>query len=132
MYVKKTPNPRLMTPIKVSIIVEEGGATTKPTTIPSIPVEKNNIIKTLTFVGAIYFITGIKKRQYYKLTVKLILQKFSVTGNTLNLQKFHFTSCQCSSAWLEHSPCKRKVVGSDPAIGFHNYILSLPNRSQFL
>ena len=26
--------------------------------------------------------------------------------------------CQCSSAWLEHSPCKRKVVGSDPIIGF--------------
>ena len=25
--------------------------------------------------------------------------------------------CQCSSAWLEHSPCKRKVVGSDPIIG---------------
>ena len=26
--------------------------------------------------------------------------------------------CQCSSARLEHSPCKRKVVGSDPIIGF--------------
>ena len=25
--------------------------------------------------------------------------------------------CQCSSAWLEHSPCKRKVEGSKPSIG---------------
>ena len=29
----------------------------------------------------------------------------------------HLVMCQCSSAWLEHSPCKRKVVGSDPIIG---------------
>ena len=35
----------------------------------------------------------------------------------LNLRLLHRAQCQCSSAWLEHSPCKRKVAGSDPVIG---------------
>lgn len=38
--------------------------------------------------------------------------------HNLNRQYTYDATCQCSSAWLEHSPCKRKVAGSDPVIGF--------------
>lgn len=37
-----------------------------------------------------------------------------------------YTICQCSSVWLEHSPCKRKVVGSDPIIGFYSSHAAAP------
>ena len=58
-----------MTPMKVIIIVTEGGAIVNPIIIPTIPVAKNIIIKTLTLVGSMYLITGVKRWQYYKLTV---------------------------------------------------------------
>lgn len=54
--------------MNVNIIVIDGGAITNPIIIPIIPVAKNIIIRTLTLVGSMYLITGIKRRQYYKLT----------------------------------------------------------------
>jgi len=41
-----------------------------PIITPTAPVAKNIIINTLTLVGSMYRIIGIKKGQYYKLTVK--------------------------------------------------------------
>jgi len=41
-----------------------------PISMPTVPVAKNIIINTLTRVGSIYRIIGIKKAQYYKLTLK--------------------------------------------------------------
>ena len=69
MKVKKAPNPKLITPMKVIIMVTEGGAMVNPIIIPIMPVAKNIIIKTLTLVGSMYLITGLKRWQYYKLTV---------------------------------------------------------------
>ena len=115
------PNPKLITPIKSKnqVSCSRRSNSTIPITIPIVPVVKNTIIKTFALKGWMYFITDNKIQHYYKLTV---VEKFLIenhlAGNTLNLQKFHCTSCQCSSAWLEHSPCKRKVMGSDPIIGF--------------
>jgi hypothetical protein len=60
----------LITPMKVIIIVIEGGEIgDNPTTIPIAPVAKNIIIKILTRFGSMYLIIGIKIGHYYKLIV---------------------------------------------------------------
>lgn len=53
-----------MTPIKVSITIMEGGATANPKNMPIPPVTKNMIIRTLTLIGSMYFITGVKTEHY--------------------------------------------------------------------
>jgi hypothetical protein len=57
--------------MKVIIILKLAGVNPdNPIIIPTAPVAKNIIINTLTLVGSMYRIIGIKKGQYYKLTVK--------------------------------------------------------------
>ena len=71
---KKAPKPMLMTPMKVIIIVMDDGVIgDNPITIPILPVAKNIIIKTLTLVGSMYLISGIKMEYYYKLAVDLAI-----------------------------------------------------------
>ena len=105
---------------------ESPGATVRPIIIPKIPVPKNIIIRTFSLNGLMYFIYRLcTKNQHYKwndksgqFNPKMKKSQNQTSGNILNHPNFHFTTCQCSSAWLEHSPCKRKVMGSDPVIGF--------------
>jgi hypothetical protein len=74
MNVKKAPKPMLMTPMNVIIIVMDDGVIgDNPMTIPMLPVAKNIIIKTLTLVGSMYLISGIKMEYYYKLAVDLAI-----------------------------------------------------------
>jgi len=74
MNVKNAPNPMFITPMKVIIILNEGGVKPdNPIIIPSIPVAKNIIIKNLTRVGSMNLISGIKIGHYYKLTVNWIV-----------------------------------------------------------
>ena len=62
MNVKNAPNPTLIKPIKVIIILRFGGVIAdNPIRIPTSPVTKNIIIRTLTRVGSMYLITNIKK-----------------------------------------------------------------------
>jgi hypothetical protein len=62
MNVKNAPNPTLIKPIKVIIILRFGGVIAdNPIRIPTMPVAKNIIIRTLTRVGSMYLITNIKK-----------------------------------------------------------------------
>ena len=71
---KKAPKPMLMTPMNVIIIVMDDGVIgDNPMTIPMLPVAKNIIIKTLTLVGSMYLISGIKMEYYYKLAVDLAI-----------------------------------------------------------
>jgi hypothetical protein len=74
MYVKKAPKPMLMTPMNVIIIVMDDGVIgDNPMTIPMLPVAKNIIIKTLTLVGSMYLISGIKMEYYYKMAEDLAI-----------------------------------------------------------
>ena len=71
---KKAPKPMLMTPMNVIIIVMDDGVIgDNPMAIPMLPVAKNIIIKTLTLVGSMYLISGIKMEYYYKLAVDLAI-----------------------------------------------------------
>ncbi|MBS3925911.1 MAG: hypothetical protein KGZ34_04385 [Nitrosarchaeum sp.] len=57
-----------MTPINVISNEVFGGATFKPTTMPTIPVTKNIIIKTLSRKGLTYFMDRLFTiRHYYNL-----------------------------------------------------------------
>ena len=79
---KKAPKPMLMTPMNVIIIVMDDGVIgDNPITIPILPVAKNIIIKTLTLVGSMYLITGIKIPEYYKLMVNLAIFEEKIFSN---------------------------------------------------
>jgi hypothetical protein len=57
MKVKKAPSPILIILMSVIIIFKLGGVTPdNPTRIPTAPVAKNIIIRTLTLVGSMYLI----------------------------------------------------------------------------
>ncbi len=124
--VKNAHKPILTTPMKVRIIFmfPAGAIVLSPIIMPITPVPRNIIIKTFSLFGSMYriLISGIKIGDYYKLTVNSNrirqVNVFQILGNILNLQKFHLTLCQCSSAWLEQLICNQQVVGSDPVIGF--------------
>jgi hypothetical protein len=45
--------------------------------------------------------------------------------NILNHLLKPITTCQRSSAWLEHLTCNQKVEGPNPFVGFENYLKSL-------
>ncbi len=47
--------------MNVIIMVEEGGATANPTTIPTEPVTKNITIKTFSLNGLMYLMPNIKR-----------------------------------------------------------------------
>lgn len=102
--------------------------------IPILPVPKNISIRTLSLCGFTYFI------DFAQLYMVLKIDYFLADGKTCNLFREHFkpsslfgTLCQCSSAWLEHSPCKRKVASPTLAIGsfrsfFHQKSLLIFNK----
>jgi len=61
MNVKNAPKPTLINPKNVIIILRFGGVIAdNPIRIPTIPVAKNIIMRTLTRVGSMYLITDIK------------------------------------------------------------------------
>ena len=116
----KATNMRLVTPNRVYMKVGCHSPRPCPIIIPNIPVPKNKAIRTFSFFAG-RFLNFISRYAQYWTLLKIdgdFANMISPRDNTLNYPNLHFTSCQCSSAWLEHSPCKRKVEGSNSSIGF--------------
>lgn len=63
-----------------------------------------------------------KKQTQFQDTFAKVLFQIPLAGNTLKIQNVYWILCQYSSAWLEHQICNLRVVGSDPIIGFLNFI----------